>query len=116
MFLPAIAWAVLEDITERIGCRVLFATHFHELSAIAAKRMPGVRCLSMGVVDTDMGPVLTHKVVEGAMSKSFGISVAQRAGLPAQVIQRASSIAAGLDEVEASEMWLRAVSKVEPRR
>jgi DNA mismatch repair protein MutS len=76
--------------------------------------MPGVRCLSMGVVDTAVGPVLTHKVVEGSMSKSFGITVAKRAGLPDAVIRRAQAIAAGLDEMEASELWLKAVSNVAP--
>jgi DNA mismatch repair ATPase MutS len=63
----------------------------------------------MGVHDTPVGPVLTHKVVQGGMSRSFGIMVAQRAGLPAPVIERATAILQRLDQVEAAMLWARAV-------
>ncbi len=59
---------VLEDLCNRIQCRTLFATHFHELSTVAMQRLLHVRCLSMGVFLTPLGPVLTHKVADGVPS------------------------------------------------
>lgn len=58
---PRFAAQILEDLCLRLNCRTLFATHFHELSHVAAKQLPCVGCLSTGVHTTEHGPVLTHK-------------------------------------------------------
>ncbi len=83
----AIALAILEDLSERVGCFCLFATHFHDLIAIA-KDLGSVRFVQTEVHE---GTAIrfTHRIVEGAANNSFGVEVAMLAGIPDRVIARA---------------------------
>ncbi len=94
----AIARAVIEQLHEdpRLGCRTLFATHFHELTELEAL-LPGVVNLRMDVLEEGDRVVFLHRVVPGGADKSYGIHVAQLAGVPAPVIRRAREILANLE-------------------
>ncbi len=92
----SIAWATLEHLHDVNGCRGLFATHYHELTALA-KSLTGLGNLTMKVKEWDGDVVFLHEVVEGAADRSYGIQVAKLAGLPSSVIARAGSV---LDQLE----------------
>lgn len=95
----AIAWAVVEALHDGApGAKVLFATHFHELTRLAG-RLPGVRNLHVAVREWNDEIIFLHKVREGATDRSYGIQVARLAGLPRPVIARARAL---LAELEAS--------------
>jgi DNA mismatch repair protein MutS len=85
----SIAWAVSEELLNRVGCRTLFATHFHELSLLSHPRLAN---RSMEVIDNDGKIVFLRKLKEGPAAESYGIHVAQLAGLSEQVLQRAWQI------------------------
>ncbi|HEY1811300.1 MAG TPA: DNA mismatch repair protein MutS [Kofleriaceae bacterium] len=92
----SIAWAVAEHIHDAIGARTLFATHYHELVALAESR-PRVRNVSVAVREHKNEIVFLRRVVPGGANKSYGIDVARLAGLPKQVIGRAREIMATLE-------------------
>ncbi len=96
----SIAWAVVEYIHNhpRLRAKTLFATHYHELTQLA-DLLPGVRNYNVAVSEADGKVVFLHKIVPGGADRSYGIHVAQLAGLPRPVIQRAQEI---LQELEAS--------------
>lgn len=96
----SIAWAVVEYIHNHPNLRskTLFATHYHELTQLA-DLLPGVRNYNVAVSEADGKVVFLHKVVPGGADRSYGIHVAQLAGLPRPVVQRAGEI---LDQLEAS--------------
>ena len=85
----SIAWAVSEHLLNNIGCRALFATHYHELTRMEHSSM---RLLCMDVKETDGSVVFMRKIKEGASENSYGIHVARLAGIPQSVIDRASQI------------------------
>ncbi|HTD27543.1 MAG TPA: DNA mismatch repair protein MutS, partial [Candidatus Elarobacter sp.] len=94
----AIAWAVVEALHERgRGAKVLFATHFHELTRLAG-RLPGVRNFHVSVREWNDEIIFLHKVQPGATDRSYGIQVARLAGLPPEVIARAKALLAELEE------------------
>jgi len=94
----AIAWAVVEALHERgRGAKVLFATHFHELTRLAG-RLPGVRNFHVAVREWNDEIIFLHKVEPGATDRSYGIQVARLAGLPPEVIARAKALLAELEE------------------
>src|SRR3989449_8110137 len=93
----AIAWAVVEALQERAGAKVLFATHFHELTQLA-HRLPGVRNFHVAVREWNDEIIFLHKVQPGATDRSYGIQVARLAGLPPEVIARAKALLAELEE------------------
>lgn len=94
----AIAWAVIEHIHEcsGLGARTLFATHYHELTELA-EILPRVRNVSMAVQESAGGIVFLHQVVAGAADRSYGVHVAELAGLPRDVVARAWEVLAGLE-------------------
>jgi len=96
----SIAWAVVEYIHNhpRLHSRTLFATHYHELTQLS-ELLPGVRNYNVAVSESEGKVVFLHKIVPGGADRSYGIHVAQLAGLPAPVIQRAAEI---LQQLEAS--------------
>jgi DNA mismatch repair protein MutS len=94
----SIAWAVTEFLHDAIGARTLFATHYHELCALAHSR-PRIRNVSVAVREHRGEIVFLRHVVEGGASRSYGIDVARLAGLPRTVISRARQI---LGELEGS--------------
>jgi DNA mismatch repair protein MutS len=94
----AIAWAVVEALHAQRGVKVLFATHFHELTQLAG-RLAGVRNFHVAVREWNDEIVFLHKVRPGGTDRSYGIHVARLAGLPAPVIARARAL---LVELEAA--------------
>jgi DNA mismatch repair protein MutS len=92
----SIAWAVAEHIHDAIGARTLFATHYHELVALADSR-PRVRNVSVAVREHKNEIVFLRRVVPGGANKSYGIDVARLAGLPKQVIARSREIMSRLE-------------------
>jgi DNA mismatch repair protein MutS len=93
----SLAWSVVEYLHERIGCRTLFATHYHELTDLA-KSLSGVQNLNVAVREWQEEVVFLHKIVAGAADKSYGIHVARLAGVPREVIGRSKEILAQLEE------------------
>jgi DNA mismatch repair protein MutS len=95
----SIAWAVVEYIHNhpQLRSRSLFATHYHELTQLA-EILPGVRNYNVAVIEADGKVVFLHRIVPGGADKSYGIHVAQLAGLPAPVIQRANEILVELEK------------------
>jgi DNA mismatch repair protein MutS len=92
----AIAWAVVEALHDVAGAKVLFATHFHELTRLHDTH-PGVRNFHVAVREWNDEIVFMHKVRPGATDRSYGIQVARLAGLPAPVIARAKTLLADLE-------------------
>ncbi len=95
----SIAWAVVEYIHNhpQLRAKTLFATHYHELTQLA-DLLPGVRNYNVAVTESGGKVVFLHKIVPGGADKSYGIHVAQLAGLPAPVVQRANEIMAELEK------------------
>jgi len=96
----SIAWAIIEYLHSHPKLKpfTLFATHYHELTELA-ELFPGVRNYNVAVTEADEQVIFLHKIVPGAADRSYGIHVAQMAGLPAPVIARANEI---LKQLEAS--------------
>jgi DNA mismatch repair protein MutS len=92
----SIAWAAIEHLHETNRCRALFATHFHELTALAAK-LTRLHNATMRVKEWQGEVVFLHEVVPGAADRSYGIQVAKLAGLPPSVIARAKLVLAQLE-------------------
>ncbi|MCL1910885.1 MAG: DNA mismatch repair protein MutS [Leptospirales bacterium] len=91
----SIAWAVIEHILRSIKAKTMFATHYHELTALGKKQ--GIVNYTITVKETMKGVDFLHKVAPGSSGKSYGIHVARLAGLPAGIITRAHNI---LDKLE----------------
>jgi len=93
----SIAWAVIEYLYNFIGAKVLFATHYHELTELE-KYLPALKNYHMAVEEKDGGIVFLYKVRSGSMNRSYGIEVAKIAGLPLEVIRRANEILKKLEK------------------
>jgi len=87
----SIAWATVEHLHDKVRCRALFATHYHELTVLE-KSLAGLSCHTMSVKEWQNDIVFLHEVVPGAAERSYGIHVARLAGLPAPVIRRAEAV------------------------
>jgi DNA mismatch repair protein MutS len=92
----SIAWAAIEHLHEANKCRALFATHYHELTALSAK-LPRLFNATVRVKEWHGEVVFLHEVLPGAADRSYGIQVAKLAGLPPSVIARAKSVLAKLE-------------------
>jgi DNA mismatch repair protein MutS len=97
----SIAWATLEHLHEINKCRALFATHYHELGALK-ERLAALAPYTMRVKEWQNEVVFLHEVAPGAADRSYGIHVAQLAGLPAAVVKRAEEVLAALEKGEQS--------------
>lgn len=93
----AIAWAVLEALHSALRCRTIFATHFHELAELT-DRLPRLRPHTMRVKEWKGGVVFLHEVAEGAARRSWGVHVAELAGIPAPVVRRAANLMAAMEK------------------
>lgn len=93
----SIAWAIAEDLARRVRSRTLFATHYHELVALAGELPDRVHNLNVEVKEWQDEIVFLHRIVPGSADKSYGIHVARLAGIPDPVIERARGI---LEELE----------------
>jgi DNA mismatch repair protein MutS len=92
----SLAWSIVEHIHEHLGCRTLFATHYHELTDLA-EQLAGVRNYNVAVKEWQDEVVFLHQIVPGAADKSYGIHVAQLAGVPRTVNDRAREVLAWLE-------------------
>lgn len=97
----SLAWAVVEHLHDQIGCRTLFATHYHELTQLA-KELPQLANFNVAVREWQDQVVFLHQIIPGAAEKSFGIHVAQLAGVPREVNRRAEQILASLEKGSAA--------------
>jgi len=96
----SIAWAVLEHLHEANRCRALFATHYHELTALADK-LSSLYCATMRIKEWENKIIFLHEVIKGVADRSYGIHVAQMAGLPATTIARATQVLDALESEKA---------------
>lgn len=92
----SLAWAIVEHLHDKIGCRTLFATHYHELTDLA-ESMERVANLNVAVKEWEENVVFLHKIVPGSADKSYGIHVARLAGVPPEVNERAKQILTQLE-------------------
>jgi DNA mismatch repair protein MutS len=93
----SIAWAAIEHLHEVNKCRALFATHYHELTALA-ERLPRLHNATVRVKEWHGDVVFLHEIVAGAADRSYGIQVARLAGLPPTVVERAKAVLRQLEE------------------
>ena len=93
----SIAWAITEYLHEHLGAKTLFATHYHELNDLA-NRYDKIANYKVDVIEAQDKIIFTHKVKPGASDHSFGIHVAEMAGMPKEIISRAKSILGTLEE------------------
>ena len=107
----SIAWASLEHLHEVNGCRALFATHFHELTALAQRCRRLVNA-TVKVAEWNGDVVFLHEVILGAADRSYGIQVAKLAGLPPAVIARAKAVLAELEAAERASPTQRLVDEL----
>lgn len=92
----AIAWSIAEHLHEVVGCRALFATHYHQLTSLN-ERFEGVANKNVAVRETGDEIVFLHKIVDGGTDRSYGIHVARLAGVPMSVLERARGILRDLE-------------------
>ena len=95
----SIAWAAIEHLHDGNRCRALFATHYHELTALAQK-LDRLACHTMRIKEWKGSVVFLHEVAPGAADRSYGIHVARLAGLPEAVLTRAEAVLAVLEQGE----------------
>jgi DNA mismatch repair protein MutS len=92
----SLAWAITEYLHDQVGCRTLFATHYHELAQLAEK-LPGMRNYNVLVREWQDEIIFLHKIAAGSADKSYGIHVARLAGVPEEVLGRARQVLAELE-------------------
>ncbi len=109
----SLAWAIVEHLHETIGCRTLFATHYHELTELE-DTLAGVANRNVAVKEWDGQVVFLHQIVAGAADKSYGIHVAQLAGVPKEVNDRAKEILTHLEAAHHGEKGETVVDKLSP--
>ncbi|MBA2126363.1 DNA mismatch repair protein MutS [Hyphomicrobium methylovorum] len=95
----SIAWATVEYLHSVTGARALFATHYHELTALA-RRLDGIANVTIDVTEWQDTIVFLHKVKAGAADRSYGIQVAKLAGLPPAVVRRAKEVLNRLEKAD----------------
>jgi DNA mismatch repair protein MutS len=107
----SIAWAVIEHIHihPNIKARTLFATHYHELTQLS-DILPGVNNFNVAVSDSDGKVVFLHKIVPGSADRSYGIHVAQLAGIPRSAVQRAAEILKQLEETSGNAVRIESTT------
>ena len=92
----ALAWAIVEHLFHKVGARTMFATHYHQLTALS-ESLAGVSNQSVAVREWEDQIVFLHKIVDGGTDRSYGIHVARLAGVPLELLARAKEILAGLE-------------------
>jgi DNA mismatch repair protein MutS len=111
----SLAWAITERLHDAIGCRCLFATHYHELTALA-ERLPRLRNLNVAVREWKDEVVFLHKIVPGGADRSYGIHVAKLAGVPNEVIGRAEDLLAAFESDPQRESDRKTVRRAPAKR
>jgi len=95
----SLAWSIVEHLHNQVGAKTLFATHYHELTELAA-RLPRLRNYNVAVREWHDQIIFLRKIVEGGTDKSYGIQVARLAGVPKEVLERAKVILRNLEDSE----------------
>ncbi|MFA6543576.1 MAG: DNA mismatch repair protein MutS [Limisphaerales bacterium] len=95
----SLAWSIVEHLHNQVGAKTLFATHYHELTELAA-RMPRLKNYNVAVREWHDQIIFLRKIVEGGTDKSYGIQVARLAGVPKEVLERAKVILRNLEDSE----------------
>ncbi|MGP8239681.1 MAG: DNA mismatch repair protein MutS [Limisphaerales bacterium] len=108
----SLAWSIVEYLHNALGAKTLFATHYHELTELAA-RLPRVQNFNVAVREWNDQIVFLRKITPGATDKSYGIQVARLAGVPRPVLERAKEILSNLEE---SELTPEGKVRRQPRR
>ncbi len=108
----SLAWAITEFLHDQVGCRALFATHYHELAQLAEK-LSGLRNYNVQVREWEDQIVFLHKIAPGSADKSYGIHVARLAGVPEDVLDRAKEV---LTELETHHLEGRSAGPSRRRR
>ncbi|MCH7620863.1 MAG: DNA mismatch repair protein MutS [Chloroflexi bacterium] len=113
----SIARSVIEHLHNdpRLGCKTLFATHYHELTEVASM-LPGVRNFSVAVTEEAGDVVFLHRIIPGGADRSYGVHVAQLAGLPPAVVSRAWEVLKELEKTGAAGQVSRKASLKTPRK
>jgi DNA mismatch repair protein MutS len=91
----SIAWATLEHLHDNIKCRCLFASHYHELTSLESN-LKNLACYQTEIKEWNEEIIFMHKIVPGKAENSYGIFVGKIAGIPNNVIERASRVSAEL--------------------
>ncbi|MCX6849117.1 MAG: DNA mismatch repair protein MutS [Verrucomicrobia bacterium] len=104
----SIAWSVAEHLHDKVGSRTLFATHYHEITALAQSRS-AVKNYNVAVKEWNQQIIFLRKIIPGCAEKSYGIQVARLAGLPEGVIDRAKEV---LQQLEAGHQPAESVKEV----
>jgi len=99
----SIAWAVVEHLHNVIKCRSLFATHYHEMTALK-ETLPALTCRTMKVKEWKGDVVFLHEVAQGAADRSYGIHVAKLAGIPEAVLARATHVLHTLEKTQGEKV------------
>jgi DNA mismatch repair protein MutS len=111
----ALAWAITEHLATRIGCRTLFATHYHELTELGELLEP-VFNLNVSVREYEDQVVFLHRIVPGATGRSYGLHVARLAGISRQVLERANAVLNELEKTFSRESHRPVLAAVQRRR
>jgi DNA mismatch repair protein MutS len=106
----SIAWSVAEHVNDTIEARTLFATHYHEITALAQSR-PSVQNYNVAVREWNEEIIFLRKIIPGAADRSYGIQVARLAGLPKEVVSRAQAILDHLESQNGAQPDKAAVAK-----
>jgi len=106
----ALAWAATEHIADRLRCRTLFATHYHELTELSDV-LEGVANFNVAVREWQDQVVFLHKIIPGGTDKSYGVHVARLAGVPKEVVDRAREI---LSDLEAAHLDASGKPRIAP--
>lgn len=109
----ALAEAIIEHVHNQIGAKTLFSTHYHELTGLE-ERLDRLENIHVGAVEEDGSLVFLHKMLPGPSDKSYGVQVAQLAGLPDQLINRASSILKSLEKPDGEHFNKQEIIKEDP--
>ena len=107
----SIAWSVVEYITKKIKAKTLFATHYHELSELESK-LKSVKNYKILIKEENDKITFLRKITEGSIDRSYGIQVANLAGLPEEVVGRAKEILRQLDESDINKPFARKKNRV----
>ncbi len=111
----SLAWAITEYLAGRIGCRALFATHYHELTELG-ELFDNVTNLNVAVREYEDQVVFLHRIVPGSADRSYGLHVAKLAGLPREVLERANAVLNELEKTFARESQRSVLAAVQRRR
>ncbi|MEP0846817.1 MAG: DNA mismatch repair protein MutS [Phycisphaerae bacterium] len=111
----SLAWAITEFLATRVGCRALFATHYHELTELG-ELLESVCNLNVEVREFEDRVVFLHRIVPGAADRSYGLHVAKLAGLPREALERANAVLVELEKTFNRESQRPVLAAVQRRR